>query len=496
MSDAAALPHSRVPELALPERLSSDERLARLVSRGSERAFTQLYRRHHQALYRYCRSILRNDEDAQDALQSAMTRAFAALRSQERDLAVRPWLFRIAHNEAISLIRRRRQQEGAVEEQADLMDLDAQVAQREQLATLVADLGTLAERQRAALVMRELSGLSIEEIAAALSTSPGAAKQALFEARSALHELAEGRAMECEAVRRLISESDGRVLRGRKVRAHLRACSGCRDFQSAIETRGAQLRALAPPLPVAAAGTILTGLLARAGGGHGGGAAVSGAVLGTHGASLAIKAIAGVAAVGAAAAGTARLTVLAPSHGHAHPAVLSSPTPRTGAPTAAWPGHAAHRTQHSAVALSKHHRARTGTSIGIAAPFTTVSRTTSHTATIPMLPPSSAAPSHASTRAQGLAPPFTGRSPAHQHTAVQHVAPTRPLTAHRRASALHRAARAQPAPRRQSPHVQAVTRTHARHTGSTGAAEGAAGEGAEETVVPAHPDTARSRTNP
>jgi hypothetical protein len=45
--------------------------------------------------------------------------------------------------------------------------------------------------------MRELSGLSIEEIAAALSVSPGAAKQTLFEARSSLHELAEGRAMEC-----------------------------------------------------------------------------------------------------------------------------------------------------------------------------------------------------------------------------------------------------------------------------------------------------------
>ncbi len=103
-----ALPIRSPPELAFAGRLSSDERLARLVSKGSERAFATLYRRHHQALYRYCRSIVRDEDDAQDALQSAMTRALVALRSQERDLAVRPWLFRIVHNEAVTILRRRR----------------------------------------------------------------------------------------------------------------------------------------------------------------------------------------------------------------------------------------------------------------------------------------------------------------------------------------------------------------------------------------------------
>ncbi len=88
-----ALPIARVsPGLGLPGRFSSDERLARLASGGSERALTVLYERHHQALYRYCRSIVRDHDDAQDALQSTMTHAFMALRSSERDLAVRPWL--------------------------------------------------------------------------------------------------------------------------------------------------------------------------------------------------------------------------------------------------------------------------------------------------------------------------------------------------------------------------------------------------------------------
>src|SRR5579863_4988910 len=201
--DEIALPLSDLREPSLAGRLSSDERLARMASRGSGRAFAVLYERHHQALFRYCRSIVREPEDARDALQSAMMRAFAALRAGERDVAVRPWLFRIAHNESVSILRRRRANGGTVsDEQPGGFDVERVAEQRGRLALLVADLQALAERQRAALVMRELSGLSIAEISAALSCSPGAAKQALFEARTALHEMSKGRAMGCEAIRR------------------------------------------------------------------------------------------------------------------------------------------------------------------------------------------------------------------------------------------------------------------------------------------------------
>src|SRR5258708_26906242 len=85
-----------------------DERLARLVARGNERAFALLYERHHQALYRYCRSIVRDETDAQDALHSTFAGALVALLRGARDAPLRPWLFRIAHNEAVSLLRRRR----------------------------------------------------------------------------------------------------------------------------------------------------------------------------------------------------------------------------------------------------------------------------------------------------------------------------------------------------------------------------------------------------
>src|SRR5256712_2502005 len=186
------------PGLLQAGRLSSDQRLARLASRGSARAFALLYERHHQALYRYCLAIVRAPDDAQDALQNTFMNAFAALRASERDVAVRPWLFRVAHNEAVSILRRRRQHEPFEEQHEPSRDtVEASAAQRERLTQLVADLQELPIKQRAALLMRELSGLSIEEVASALGVSAGAAKQTLFEARSSLQAFAEGREMEC-----------------------------------------------------------------------------------------------------------------------------------------------------------------------------------------------------------------------------------------------------------------------------------------------------------
>jgi RNA polymerase sigma factor (sigma-70 family) len=323
-----ALPIAGVPPgLPLPGRLCSDERLARLVSGGSERALTVLYERHHQALYRYCRSIVRDHDDAQDALQSTMTRAFAALQGSERELAVRPWLFRIAHNEAISILRQRHPNDCLVDEHLPSdVSVERTVDQRERLQLLVADLNALPVRQRAALVMRELSGLPIEEIAVALSVSPGAARQTLFEARSSLHEFAEGRVMECETARRAISDGDGRVLRGRKLRAHLRGCEGCREFGTLIDVRTADLRMLVPPLPASAAAAMLGRVLAHgASGGHAGGAAAtSGAALGSHAvASLVVKGLVGAAVLAAASAGTLHL-VRGPAK-HEHTSTFVSP---------------------------------------------------------------------------------------------------------------------------------------------------------------------------
>jgi RNA polymerase sigma factor (sigma-70 family) len=258
-------------------------RRLRLVTRSTAvkrdaAAFAAVYEDNRQALYRYLRSILRHDQDAQDALQSTMTRAFAALRDEPRDFELRPWLFRIAHNEAVSLLRRRQitveLEDSIASERACV---EEKVAEREDLRVLRRDLADLPDRQRAALVLREFGGLGHREIGLALGCSPSSAQQAIADARDGLQRRREGRAMPCETVRSAIASDDGRVLRGRRLRAHLAVCAGCRDFQTAV--RGRPRWPLAIPLPFAA---LLRRLLAHkvsagglaAGGGVAGGVAV------------------------------------------------------------------------------------------------------------------------------------------------------------------------------------------------------------------------------
>jgi RNA polymerase sigma factor (sigma-70 family) len=295
---------------ARPLRLAmmSDDRLAGLVGGGSERAFAALYERYHQPLYRYCRSMLRNDADAQDALQSAFAGALVALKRGQRDAPLRPWLYRIAHNEAISLLRRRRPlDEFSEATEASTASAEDVAEERARLALLLADLRELPERQRGALVMRELGGLPHEDVALALGVSVGAAKQTVFEARRSLAEFSEGRAMACEEICRTVSDGDGRALRSRRVRAHLRDCSGCAAFAAAIPERSADLRALAPPLPgVAAVGVLARIATAGSGHGHGGAGAAIAATAGKSVAvTLAAKTAAGVALIATAAAGVA-----------------------------------------------------------------------------------------------------------------------------------------------------------------------------------------------
>src|SRR5688572_24933164 len=103
-SDSESTQRMRLEGAAL--RLLGDERLARLASGGDRAAFAVIFDRYHQRLFAYCTSILHDRDDAADAVQSTMLRAMRALEGEERDIAVRPWLYRIAHNESITLLRR------------------------------------------------------------------------------------------------------------------------------------------------------------------------------------------------------------------------------------------------------------------------------------------------------------------------------------------------------------------------------------------------------
>jgi RNA polymerase sigma factor (sigma-70 family) len=269
-----------------PRGLLSDARLVRLARDGDQRAFEAIFERYHQELYRYCRAVLRDPDEAQDALQGTMASALRSLPGDEREISLRPWLYRVAHNEAISILRQRvRAVDSDRLPERTAPPADSEAEARERLRHLVADLDQLPERQRGALVMRELSGLSYGEIGAALGASSAAARQTVYEARLALRELDRGREMECEAARRALSERDGRVLRSRRLRAHLRACEACKGFQAAISQRRSDLRALCPPLPAVAASSLLTALLGETG--KGGIGAASGALAGGGSAGLA-----------------------------------------------------------------------------------------------------------------------------------------------------------------------------------------------------------------
>ncbi len=278
--------------------MSSDERLALRAAEGDERALGEIYERYHQQLYRFCLAMVRNPEDAQDALQNTMVKVLRALPGEKRKIELKPWLYRIARNEAVEVLRRRRDSAELEPELAAAPGVAETVETRERLRTLLADLEQLPERQRAALLMRELSGMGFAEIGIAFDTSAAVARQTLYEARLGLRQLEAGREMHCADVMRELSDADGRVMRRRDIRAHLRSCADCRAFQDGIAKRHEDLAALAP-LPIAASAAVLHGALGQAGA-NGAATAAGGSLTGTVGAGAG-KAIATSALVKSAA---------------------------------------------------------------------------------------------------------------------------------------------------------------------------------------------------
>jgi RNA polymerase sigma factor (sigma-70 family) len=301
----------RAPGPASTATLPADRRLARRAAQRDERAFTTIFKRYHQELYRFCLSILGNAEDARDALQNTMVKALQALPGEQREIRLKPWLYRVAHNESIDLLRKRRETTPVDPELAAPGDgLAETAAQRERLRQLLLDLGDLAERQRAALLMRELGGLGFEQIAEAFDTSPAVIRQTVYEARVNLRGLEEGREMSCEEVMHRLSNADGRVSRRRDLRAHLRACPDCRAFRDAIDARQRDFAVLAPLPALASAGVLhavlggASGSVGGVGGATGGATVVAGAGKAVS-AGLVAKSVATVAvavAVGASAA--------------------------------------------------------------------------------------------------------------------------------------------------------------------------------------------------
>ena len=344
MTEAIALRASTLRSRSA--RLVSDDRLVNRASKGDEQAFAVIYDRYHQDLFRYCQAMLGNASDAQDALQNAMVKALQALPGERREIKLKPWLYRIAHNEAINVMRRRHP--SADIDTAALAALDLgpyeSAETKERLDQLASDLGELPERQRSALVLRELSGLSFEEIGAALGATPAVVRQTIYEARTSLQQMKVGREMSCETVKQTLSDDDGRILRRRDMRAHLGACESCAEFEAGIAARQRDLAALSP-LPAVASAGLLHGVLAGSQGGSGAGLAgtVGGGAAKTLAASTLLKsaaAVVAVTAVGVTAADRGGLVHLGsigqrnnPSSSPGHSTLVSPDIPRVSGPS-------------------------------------------------------------------------------------------------------------------------------------------------------------------
>ena len=158
-------------------RLRSDEQLVALLRDGSHDAFRAIHDRYGQRLFAYVRQMLGpgSRQDAEDLLQDIFARAYTALKADNREINLRPWLYRVAHNRCIDHLRRPVPAPAELVESSGkpLHDPFEEVQRREDLQRLVRDVSRLPEQQKSALLLRELNGLSYKELAEVLEvTSP------------------------------------------------------------------------------------------------------------------------------------------------------------------------------------------------------------------------------------------------------------------------------------------------------------------------------------
>lgn len=182
----------------------SDVEIARRIAAGDEDAFCLLMRRHNRAMYRTARSILRDDAEAEDAVQAAYLLAYRSMGGFRGDAKLSTWLVRIAVNEAIARVRKRNRSAEVIQLGGEIeydrlaeelhMD-DSPSPQPEQLA-LRAEMLRLVESKidalpsafRAVFVLRAVQEMTVEEAAACLGIPEATVRSRFFRARGLLRE--------------------------------------------------------------------------------------------------------------------------------------------------------------------------------------------------------------------------------------------------------------------------------------------------------------------
>lgn len=167
---------------------ASDERLVALTREGVDPAFEVIVRRYRPALVRYGSRFLDADR-AEDVVQQSLVKALAALREDRRRMQLRPWLYRIVHNEALNASRRKELATEQLDENFDGVPQPPDVVARsERMRDVVAKISGLPARQRSAVVLRELEGRSYTDIATRLGVTTPVVRQLLHRARTRLRD--------------------------------------------------------------------------------------------------------------------------------------------------------------------------------------------------------------------------------------------------------------------------------------------------------------------
>ena len=265
--------------------------------------------------------------DAEDAVQHTFIAAHSDIqRHGDRDLHVKAWLYTIARNRCLSMLRARREQvsNDDIEIASDRFEHDLQ--QREELRALVADVAKLPDEQREALVLAEVGDLSHEDISAIIGCEASKVKSLVFQARSALIDRRIARDTPCEEVREQIATLRGGALRRSSLKHHIDACPGCAEYREEVRRQRAMLALALPVVPSAALKSSIFGGI-----GGGGGAAALGGGFGAGGLGLGLAtqtglaAKLGIAALLAVGAGTG----VSVATGHGVPLVHTSSSPST-----------------------------------------------------------------------------------------------------------------------------------------------------------------------
>jgi RNA polymerase sigma factor (sigma-70 family) len=320
-----------------------------MIRRGQHAAFETLFSRYQSRLLAFCRHMLGSKEDAEDVLQEVFAAAFNAILADEREINVRPWLYRIARNRSLNHLRK------ASAIGVDSMDVHyaengvstaEKVMRRESFRQLIGDVQQLPETQRTALLLREIDALSYEQISDAMETTVPAVKSLLVRARISLAEASEARKLTCDEVRMELGEvAEGLVKLTPAVRRHVRDCERCRSFKKHLKENNVALAAIMPVAPLFLLKKLVLSKLggtAGAGGAHvagaggagaaagataAGGASAGGGLLTAGAGALATKAVAGLAVAAIVTAGTVEAEHSSTRSRHHHSAIAAASAP-------------------------------------------------------------------------------------------------------------------------------------------------------------------------